>query len=318
MPERAIFDDDPKDENVFGGTKMKPLAIGFIGFGEAAFHLAKGLNSEGLRNISAYDKFWDVEPQSALIRQRADEAGVSLTQGLPELCERAQVVFSAVSANLALSLAESACPHLRESHVYVDLNATSPMTKEEIDHVLPKAVPFVDCAVMGPVPTYGHKVPVTISGRGAGVFKDMMAPYGMNITLMDAPAGSASASKMFRSIFMKGFVVLVLEMLDAGHRYGVEDDVMGSVNKTLTSGPLPDVINGLVGRGVIHSERREHEMEDVIATLDRLGVDSTMSQATQRKLRWCTGLGLKDHFRGLPPEDFHEIFDAIDEIRPSE
>jgi len=171
---------------------MKPLTIGFIGFGEAAFNIAKGLSNEGLRDISAYDKFWNIEPQSALIHQRAEEAGVFLAKDIPDLCERSQVIFSAVSANLALSLAESACPHLGERHVYVDLNATSPMTKEEIDRILPPAVPFVDCAVMGPVPTYGHKVPVTVSGRGAGVFKDMMAPYGMNITLMDSPASATS------------------------------------------------------------------------------------------------------------------------------
>jgi hypothetical protein len=74
-----------------------------------------------------------------------------------------------------------------------------------------------------------------------------------------------------------------------------------------------EVINGLVGRGVIHSERREHEMEEVIATLKALGVNSIMSEASKAKLNWCTKLGLKEYFQGVPPKDFHEILAALDQ-----
>ena len=35
--------------------------VGFIGFGEAAFNIAKGLKKEGLEGIIAYDKFWNVD-----------------------------------------------------------------------------------------------------------------------------------------------------------------------------------------------------------------------------------------------------------------
>ena len=40
--------------------------VGFIGFGEAAFNIAKGLKKEGLEGIIAYDKFWNVSPNSEL------------------------------------------------------------------------------------------------------------------------------------------------------------------------------------------------------------------------------------------------------------
>jgi len=46
------------------------LKIGFIGFGEASFNIAKGLAGEGMTGIRAYDKFWDVSPQSELIQKR--------------------------------------------------------------------------------------------------------------------------------------------------------------------------------------------------------------------------------------------------------
>ena len=34
------------------------VKLGFIGFGEAAFNIAKGLGDEGLKGVIAYDKFW--------------------------------------------------------------------------------------------------------------------------------------------------------------------------------------------------------------------------------------------------------------------
>lgn len=287
--------------------------LGFIGFGEAAYNIAMGLKDEGFENIAAHDKFWNVEPQSALITGRAQEAGVKLFPSIQELVENSEMVVSAVSADMALPLAREAQPFLKENQIYVDLNATSPMTKEEVDAVISPSASFVDCAVMGPVPTYRHKVPVTISGKGAKTFFDTMAPYGMNMTYMDAPAGSASGTKMMRSIFMKGFVMLLLETILAARKYQVADDIVMSIGETLTSGPFMDKVNNLVGRGVIHSERREHEMDEVIATLEAIDVNGIMSRATKAKLNWCTQLGLKDYFKGVPPKDFHEIFAALDE-----
>lgn len=291
------------------------VKLGFIGFGEAAFNIASGLRGEGLTGIIAYDKHWKDSPAAELIGKRAAEAQVELVPSQQALIERSGMVVSAVSADMALPLARASQPFLKADQVYVDINATSPMTKEEVDRVIAPVALFVDCAVMGPVPTYRHKVPVAVSGPGARRFCDTMTPYGMAITCMDAPAGSASASKMFRSIFMKGFVTLLIEMLTAAHRYGVEDDVLESVKETLTAGPLLEVINGLVGRGVIHSERREHEMDEVIATLDTLKVDAIMSKATKAKLHWVTKLGLKAHFKGVPPQDYHQIFAALDSKR---
>jgi 3-hydroxyisobutyrate dehydrogenase-like beta-hydroxyacid dehydrogenase len=287
--------------------------LGFIGFGEAAYNISKGLKKEGFADIIAYDKYYDTAPQSDLICKRAKELSVELMPTHQALVENSEIVISAVSANMSIPLAQLSQAFLKPSQLYVDVNATSPMTKEEADKIISPVALFADAAIMGPVPTYGHKVPISVSGKGARKFADTMTPFGMNITFMDAPAGSASASKMFRSIFMKGFVTLLLEMLVAGHKYGVEDDVLASVKETLTAGPLMDVINGLVARGVIHSARREHEMDEVIATLDLLQVDAIMSKATKEKLHWCTGLKLKEYFKGVPPKDFHEIFTALDQ-----
>lgn len=288
------------------------VELGFIGYGEAAYNITKGLKKEGFGEVIAYDRKWNVASKSDLICNRAKETGVELVHTHQELVENVRMIVSAVSADQAIPVAQKSRPFLKKPQIYVDINATSPMTKEEANTILSPVATFVDCAVMGPVPPYGHKVPVTVCGEGAQIFLEKMRPYGMNITFMDAPAGAASASKMFRSIFMKGFVMIMLEMLISSHAYGVEDDVLASVEETLTAGPFMNIINGLVTRGVIHSARREHEMDEVIATLESLKVDATMSKASKAKLRWCTNLKLKEYFKGLPPKDLHEIFVALD------
>ena len=256
------------------------MKIGFIGFGEAAYNLTAGLLGEGIKNVSAYDKYWNVDPRGEIIRLRAEETGTDLLPSLGELVENCDMIISAVSADKAVELARSAKPYLLPSKLYVDVNAASPMTKEAIDSVIANDALFVDCAIMGPVPPSKHKVPMVVCGPGAELFSRTMMPYGMNIKVMDAPAGGASASKMFRSIFMKGYVMLIIEMLIAARTYGIEDDILLSLEETVMRGSFQESVNGLVSRGVIHSERREHEMDEVIATLEALKLDGISATQT--------------------------------------
>ena len=287
--------------------------IGFIGFGEAAFYISKGLVGEGLKSICTYDKFWNVSPQSELIQKRAQEASVTLAHSLQELVAATDIIISSVSASLVVPLATECASYLKDGQIYVDLNSAGPDTKVEANALISRSshALFVDAAVMGPVPNSGHKVAILASGSGAKQFCEALSPYGMNLTMFGDTAGKSSASKMFRSIFMKGFVMLLLETVIASNEYEIEDDVLASIEETLTSGPFMKLVNGLLARGVIHSERREHEMDEVIATLKTLHVDRTMSEATKAKLHWCTERKLKEHFHGVPPQDFHEIFPAL-------
>ena len=289
------------------------MKIGFIGFGEAAYNLTVGLLSEGMEHVRAYDKFWNSDPQGEIIRYRAAETGTDLLPSLGELVEKCDMILSAVSADKAVELAQKAKPYLQPDKLYVDVNSASPMTKEAIDSVISADALFVDCAIMGPVPPFQHKVPMIVCGPGAELFSRTMTPYGMNIEVMAAAAGGASAAKMFRSIFMKGYVMLILEMLTAARTYGIEDEILSSLDQTVMRGSFLENVNGLVCRGVIHSERREHEMDEVIATLEELQLDAIMSRAARKKLRWVTGLGLREYFKGVAPQDFHEIFEPLTE-----
>ncbi len=72
---------------------MQPVRVGFLGFGEAAYHFARGLTQNGLGGIAAYSRSGAKAASGDPLRQRAAEAGVELVATPRELCERTDLIF---------------------------------------------------------------------------------------------------------------------------------------------------------------------------------------------------------------------------------
>lgn len=292
-------------------TMKKPI-IGFIGFGEAAFHICSGLHSESDIEINAFDVMADSENLGPVIHKRAADANVTLCSSLKELSDKSDIIFCATSAKYALSIAAEAAQNIRKETIYADMNSASPMVKKEIAQVMAKAgAKFVDAAVMELVPPHRHKVPIAASGTGAAEFTESLNPYGMNIAFISEQAGSSSSMKMFRSIFMKGFTCLLMETLVASYKMGVEKEIMSSISNTLTKGTVEQLANLLINRTAVGAERRVSEMGDVISTLADLGLDSTTSKATKAKLQSLVDMDLKNYFNNKAPESYTEVLKAI-------
>jgi len=292
---------------------MKQVKVGFIGFGEAAHGISIGLKNCGLETvICAYDKFYDQMPAGQLIKKRAADAKVELLESEKALTERSDIIFSSVVSKVAVEVAKSFSPYLTEKHIYADTNAASPMVKTEVAQAISKSgAKFVDCALMGTIPAFLNKVPIFASGNGAVEFKELMTPFSMDITCLGETPGQASAIKMFRSIFMKGYVALLFETLNAANKYNAADLVMENIAETMDQADFMETARLLVTRGLIHSERRAHEMSEVIMTLSDIGVSSIMSDATQKKLEWCTAFKFKEYFNGEAPPSLKEVLEAF-------
>ena len=63
-------------------------------------------------------------------------------------------------------------------------------------------------------------------------FYNFIKEFNATATLLETPAGSASAIKMFKSVFSKGFPQLLLECLIPAAEYGVMDIVFDSFKHT--------------------------------------------------------------------------------------
>ncbi|TWT01801.1 NAD(P)-dependent oxidoreductase [Planomicrobium sp. CPCC 101079] len=291
---------------------MKNPVIGFIGFGEAAFNICDGLHSAGIKEIYSFDKMQDDERFGPAIHARADKTQVTLVGSLQELLSHAAIIFCATSAKFAVGIAQEVAPFLKEDHIYVDLNSASPEVKKQIDEAVRGANSrFVDGAVMEPVPKHRHQVPIMASGNGATVLKDIMSPFEMNITVVNEHAGSASAMKMCRSIFMKGFTSLLIETMHASYHFNVDKEILASIENTLTGQPLEELADLLITRTAIHAERRVTEMEEVIKTLEEAQVAPYMSIQTKTVLQSLVDMGLKEQFNAQVPDSYRDVIKAI-------
>lgn len=261
------------------------MQLVFIGFGEAAYHIASGLKAEGLTDLGAYDRNAADPQMGGLIQQRAAEVGVKLFESLESAYQAGEFIACLTSANSALAVAKSVIPQLKAGQVYIDMNSAAPTVKAEIAQIPHnEGVMFCDAAVMGTVPGTKHKVPMFLAGNGAEKFAAAFSQYGMKLTVLDAKAGGASAIKMFKSVIMKGLPQLMFESFEAAVKYGVLNTLVDSLASSLNGKTVEQLADTFTARTMIHAARRSEEMQDVVATLENLGVDAAMSKATVAKL----------------------------------
>src|SRR5262249_52940570 len=123
-------------------------AIGFIGFGEAGFHMARGLRSAGAARIHAYYINTYTPLLRGKIQGRAAASEVCLLASSAGIADASDILFSAVTVDRAMEAAEQSAPFLKPRHIYVDINSVSPVRKQSIAGVVTDAgARFVEAAV---------------------------------------------------------------------------------------------------------------------------------------------------------------------------
>jgi 3-hydroxyisobutyrate dehydrogenase-like beta-hydroxyacid dehydrogenase len=293
-----------------------PPVIGFVGFGEAAYHIAKGLLASGINAIFAYDIHTDTAGRGELIRKRADDAGVRLVPSNASLVGLSDIILSTVTANQASAAAEQTAPYLKSGHLYADLNSVSPGLKQSIAGMIAASgARFVEVAVMAPVPPYGHKVPLLTGGPYAQEFAERLSVFGMQIETGAIEVGAAAATKMCRSIMVKGIEALMTECVLSATHYGVDEKVLTSLGETFPGMDWKKMASYLVGRVVVHGERRAREMEEVAGTVEEAGVEPVMVEAIVRRMDWSAQLGLREVFGGKAPANYREFAAQVAALR---
>jgi 3-hydroxyisobutyrate dehydrogenase-like beta-hydroxyacid dehydrogenase len=282
------------------------MRIGFVGFGEAAYHIAKGLRQPGISSISAFDIH-----VSEKVCARARETETRLVETNQELADACDIMMSAVTADQALNAAHQNVPYLTARHIYADLNSVSPGVKQSIARVIEgTGARFAEIAMMAPVPPYGHKVPMLAGGNGAPEFVERLAPFGISAEIVSREVGTAAATKMFRSIIVKGMEALITECVLGATPYHADERVFASLAETFPGIDWKKLANYMVGRVVEHGERRAREMEEVATTLREIDVEPIMAEAIVRRMDWSVEAGLKQFFGGQAPKTYREVVDA--------
>ncbi len=288
------------------------LQLGFIGFGEAGYHIAKGLRDAGLTGICAFDIHTHTPGRGEKIQQRAEETAVTLCESNAQLAMSCNVLLSTVTASQAAEAAAQTAPHLDARHLYADLNSVSPALKQSIGQLIEaRGARFVEIAIMSPVPPHGHRAPMFLCGAHAPALVEWLAPFGMNLEVISEQWGAASATKMCRSVIVKGLEAILFESVLASVPYGADERVFATLNETMPGIDWKKLAGYMVGRVIEHGERRARELEEVAATLRAIGVEPVMTEAIVKRQDWGASLNLLPEFGGKPPADYRVVVNAI-------
>jgi len=159
--------------------------------------------------------------------------------------------------------------------------------------------------------------PDAVDGEGIGAHTDyecftLLKPTAPGLEVLNGAAiGSAAAVKMCRSIIVKGLEALMCECVLAAGRYDADEYVFQSLNESFPGLDWKKLADYMVGRVVVHGERRAREMEEVAETLRAIDIEPIMTEAAVRRQDWSAGQRLKEQFGPDGPRTYREVLDAL-------
>ena len=266
---------------------MTPYHIGVLGFGEVGSLLHDALLANGHQVT-----IWDIavnlcdSPVQERLRSRR---GVLVAESAEGFAQGCKIVISVVTAGNAMLALESVLPGLAPDTYYLDLNSVAPNTKKLMALRLERTgVRFVEGAVMSPIHPKGVESPTLFAGPHAATFLTMAHTLGFNNSkVCSAELGQASATKMCRSVVIKGLEALLTESMLVARHYGVDSDVLASLTNLLPRDDWPEYAHYMISRSLEHGVRRSEEMREVAKTVSDAGITPLMSEACAERQAWA-------------------------------
>ena len=263
--------------------------VGLIGYGEVGRILSEDLRAAGVA-VSAYDVKLGT-PAGAVMAEHAAGIGVALARSHADLARDADLVVSAVTASQALAVAEACAPALKRGAYFLDFNSASPGTKIRAAGAVDAAAGrYVEGAVMTSVPPYRIKVPLLLGGAHAQALLPALAALGFAPRVASDKLGVASATKMCRSVMIKGLEAMVIESFTAARAHGVEDQVLASLAETFPGIDWEKQGAYFFQRVIEHGRRRSEEVREVAETVREAGLEPWSASGTAERQTWVADL----------------------------
>lgn len=258
----------------------RPNSIGLLGLGEVGRILATDIHALTGGAIKAYDILFD-DAQSAPSRAAVQLPGVVRCESALELVTGCDLLISVVTAARDLDAAQSVVAALDDGTWFLDLNSVAPTTKMAVADVIETAGGrYVEGAVMSSIEPQRSASPILLGGPHAQLFADVAIDLGFTgARAFSDSIGPASATKMCRSVVVKGIESLLTESLLAARHYGVEDDVLTSLRGLANNDDWEGFARYMISRSLLHGARRAEEMREVANTVGDAGIEPLMSSA---------------------------------------
>jgi 3-hydroxyisobutyrate dehydrogenase-like beta-hydroxyacid dehydrogenase len=266
------------------------MKIALIGYGEVGRILAEDLRVQGLE-VTAFDLKLQREATATPLREHAAAHGVRLADGPAPAVAGAELVISAVTASQTVAVAQAAAPGLASGTFFLDFNSASPGAKAEAAQAVNAAGGrYVEGAVMTSVPPYRIRVPLLLGGPQAAALAPLLNAMGFDAKVASEQLGVASATKMCRSIMIKGLEAMVIESFTTARHYGVEDAVIASLQETFPGIDWEKQGAYFFQRVIEHGRRRSEEVREVAQTVREAGLEPWSAAGTAERQAYVADL----------------------------
>ena len=260
--------------------------IGIMSIGEMGFHWAKLLKGHGVE-VLTYDK-----DRAEVSRKRGENAGVKSLASMADLVSQAELIVSIVVPSAAIDVAKKVAEAVktarRKDLIFLDANAISPMTAQEIGKTLePAGVNFIDGCIIGSAARMGKGTIVYVSGPEANRMQ-VLENFTIPVKVLGASTNQASAFKVVYAGLTKGLQGLFCELFMGARRFGLVEEIRAQYDQSFP-GLLEKISSSIVGLNV-HAGRRAEEMDELKRTFDHFGMKSFMAPAAQKVLEAIAAL----------------------------
>lgn len=263
--------------------------VGLVGYGEVGRILAEDLRAKGVA-VSAFDLKL-AGAQAAPLREHAAAHGVALADSHAALARDADFIVSAVTASQAVTVAQACAPAVRSGARFLDFNSASPGAKQRAAALIDAAGGrYVEGAVMTSIPPYRIRVPLLLGGASAAELAPLLNALGFDAKVASERLGVASATKMCRSVMIKGLEAMVIESFTAARAYGVEDAVIASLYETFPGIDWEKQGAYFFQRVIEHGRRRSEEVREVAQTVRETGLEPWSAAGTAERQAWVADL----------------------------
>lgn len=286
---------------------MSISTIAIIGFGEVGQVLACDLTAARQDLvIKVYDvKLFDRRTPCG---KAAAKAEFVRCRSAGEAAKGADLVISAVTAAQTVAAAQSVVVGLKPGAWFMDLNSASPEAKIAAAAAIEGATGrYIEVAVMAPIEPKRLASPMLLGGPHAEAFAPLIQALGFAAAeFYSEVPGKAAATKLCRSVMIKGLEALISESLLSARHYGVEDTVLESLNNLFPHPDWEGYARYMISRTLEHGTRRSEEMREAARTVSQAGLTPWMSEAAADRQAWAA-----DFADALKAEGLKPMLDAI-------
>jgi 3-hydroxyisobutyrate dehydrogenase-like beta-hydroxyacid dehydrogenase len=261
----AAADDTRLREDLGSLTRRMAITVAIVSPGDMGEAVGAVLTRGGARVAVC------LAGRSARTRGLARDAGFVDVPSVGDLVREADLLLSIVPPAAAVDVAHEVAAALRATGarlVYVDCNAVAPSTVRQVESIVSATGSgFVDAGIVGGPPRGTPSPRFYASGPERDRFAHL-ALFGLDVRVMGARVGDASAVKMCYAALTKGTTAIATELLVAARRLDVYEHVVGAFAESDQLRQRTTGVATMPGK----AHRWIAEMEQIARTFSEVGL----------------------------------------------